>query len=435
MTPLPPTAAPTPKDSTLAVAFSVWPLLFGTGVLMLGNGLQGSLLGVRAGQEGFGPGLTGLVMAGFFAGFLIGSIWTPRAVRRVGHIRVFAALAAIASIAILLHDLLVHPAVWALMRVVTGLCYAGVFVIAESWLNDRTDNRNRGQLLSLYMAVGFLGMGGGQALLNVDDPRTATLFILASILISGAVVPILLSATRAPETADPHPVGLGRLYRVSPLGTVGTFAAGLTNGTVFGMGAVYAREAGFSVGEVSAFMGALITGAALLQWPVGRLSDLIDRRRVITAVTFAAAGLAILALMMQGETRLWLLVAVALFGGLGLTIHSLCVAYTNDYLHPAEMVAASSSLVLVLGAGSVIGPIIAGWTLRLVGPDGFFWWLAAVHAGLGLFALYRMTRRDPLPAEQQGPFVPTPARLSPVAQAVAEEAYGEIEAPADDRQA
>lgn len=417
------------RSATLAAAGSVWALLLGIGLLMLGNGLQGSLLGVRAAQEGFGSSLTGLVMSGFFVGFLLGSTWTPRAVRRVGHIRVFAALAAIASVAILIHALLVHPAVWAVMRFVTGLCFAGIFVVAESWLNDRAANEMRGQLLAIYMATTFLGMGGGQLMLNVASPQRADLFILVSVLISLAVVPILLSASPAPESAAPKPVGLGHLYKVSPLGTVGTFGAGMTNGTVFGMGAVYAHQAGLSVAEVSIFMGALILGAAVLQWPIGKLSDLIDRRKVITATTFAAAATALVANQAAGWADVWLLALAGLFGGLGLTIHSLCLAYTNDYLEPAEMVAASSGLVLVLGMGSILGPLLVGWIMDLVGPPGFFWWLAGVHAAIGVFAIWRMTRRASLPAEAQGPYVAVPARSSPVATAAAEEVHAEHEAP------
>jgi MFS family permease len=384
-------------------------------------------LGVRASQEDFGSTLTGIVMSGFFVGFLLGSTWTPRAVRRVGHIRVFAALTAVASIAILIHALFVTPWVWGAMRFLTGLCFAGIFVVSESWLNDRTGNDTRGQLLAIYMATTFAGMGGGQFLLNLADPGRFDLFALASVLISFAVVPMLLSATPAPESGAPKPVGLLRLYVVSPLGTVGTFGAGITNGTVFGMGAVYASEVGLSVAEVALFMGALIAGAAVLQYPVGKLSDTLDRRIVITVVTFAAALLAVVAEQAAAWADPWLLIAAAAFGGLGLTIHSLCVAYTNDYLDNSEMVAASSGLVMVLGAGSILGPLLVGWIMDAVGPGGFFWWLAFIHSLIGVFALWRMTRRETRPLEEQGPYVAVPPRASPVATAAAEEVYADLE--------
>jgi MFS family permease len=198
---------------------------------------------------------------------------------------------------------------------------------------------------------------------------------------------------------------------------------------VFGMGAVYARQAGLSIAEVSLFMGALIAGAALLQWPIGKTSDVIDRRKVITVTTFAAAGVAIVADLSAAWSDVWLLLMAAAFGGLSLTIHSLCLAYTNDYLDPGEMVAASSGLVLVLGVGSIVGPMSVGWIMDLAGPGGFFWWLAAVHAAIGLFAIWRMIRRDARPADEQGPYVVAPARLSPVATAAAEEIHAEADVP------
>lgn len=404
---------------------NAWALLFGIGVLMLGNGLQGSLLGVRAAQEEFGSSLTGLVMAAFFVGFLAGSTLTPLAVRRVGHVRVLAALAALASVAVLVHALLVTPLAWGLMRLVTGLCYAGIFVVAESWLNDRTANETRGQILGLYMATSFLGMGGGQLLLNLADPAGSDLFIVASALISFSVLPLLLSASPAPDFAAPRPVGLARLFEVSPLGTVGTFAAGVVNGTVFGMGAVWAAEAGFGVTEISLFMGTLIAGAALLQWPIGRLSDLFDRRAIMTATTFAAVAAALATERMSGETGWPFFALAAVMGGLSLTIHSLSIAYTNDYLAADEVVGASSGLVLVLGTGSIVGPLAVGPAISFLGPAGFFWWIALVHTALGLFALWRMTRRAALPAEDQTPFSPMPAQSGPFAEAIAAEGASE----------
>ena len=410
-----------------------WPLFFGIGLLMLGNGLQGSLLGLRATQEGFGSVLTGLVMASFFLGFLVGSTWTAGAIRRVGHVRVFAALASLASISILVHGVFVEPLVWAAMRLVTGFCYAGIFVVAESWLNSKSTNRTRGQMLSFYMITTFAGMGGGQLMLNMADPEGTDLFILVSVLISMAVLPILLSASPAPTPEGPGKVGLKRLYSVSPLGVFGTFAAGVVNGSVFGMGAVYARESGFSVAEVSIFMGALIVGGAMLQWPIGRLSDIVDRRLVITLATFAAAAMAIAAGMAAAVTLPWFLALVAVFGGLSFSLHSLSLAYTNDYLEPSEMVGASGGLVVVLGAGSIIGPTIVGLTIGTVGPTGFFWWLALVHVSVGAFALWRMTRREGMPIEDQGPYVAIPTTPSSVAVTTAEEVHAEqLAAPGDD---
>ncbi len=415
------------SNATLWAAEGSWALLFGIGLLMVGNGLQSSLLGVRAAEEGFGNGLTGLVMSGYFVGFLAGSTWTPRAVRRVGHIRTFAALASLASIAILLHSLFVSPGVWGLMRFVTGLSYAGLYVVAESWLNERTSNETRGRLLSVYMVVSYLGLGSGQLSLNLADPGGFDLFILVSVIISFAAIPILLSAVRAPAEGAPRPVGILALYRVSPLGTVGTLLTGVANGAVFAMGAVFARESGLTVAEISLFMTLLIAGGAAFQWPIGRLSDHLDRRMVITAVTLAATATALLADQAANAADAWLLVAAFAFGGMTLTLYSLCVAYTNDHLERDQVVAASSGLVMLNGIGAILGPSIAGWVMDLFGPPGFFWWLALVHGVIGGFAIWRMTRRATPPAEAQGPYVPVPARASPFATAAAEEVYAEYE--------
>lgn len=414
-------AARVSGNATLVAACGVWALLLGMGLIMLGNGLQASLLGVRASLEGFDTSVTGFVMSSYFVGFLAGSTLTPRAVRRVGHVRVFAALASLASIAVLVHGMLVEPVVWGAMRLVTGFSYAGLYVVAESWLNDRAGNEMRGRLLSVYMVIQFLGLGLGQLLLNAADPGRHELFILVSVLVSFALVPILLSATPAPDYEAPSPVGLRHLYAVSPLGVVGCMGTGVANGAVFGMAAVYAGNAGLSVTQISLFMVALFAGGALLQWPLGRLSDRLDRRKVIAATTFLAAAAAA-AVPLGGVSGLALLVAAFVFGGATLSMYSLCIAHTNDYLEPGQMVAASAGLVLVLGVGAILGPSSAGAAMSLLGPPGYFWFLAAVHAAIGGFALYRMGRRPSKPLAEQGPYMAVPAQPSPLATAAREEA-------------
>jgi MFS family permease len=418
------------RNPTLEAAGGVWALLVGIGLLLMGNGLQASLLGVRAEIENFGSTLTGLVMSGYFVGFLFGSTWTPQAVRRVGHIRVFAALAALASIAILIHSLVVNPFVWVFMRAVTGLCYAGLYVVSESWLNARSDNATRGRLLSLYMVISYIGMGGGHLTLNVADPGQHDLFMIVSVVISVAVLPILLSATRAPASESPNRLGLRALYRISPLGLVGTLATGIANGAVFTMGAVYARESGLSVAEVSFFMVAVIAGGALFQWPVGKLSDHMDRRAVIAGTGFAAAVLGMLADRIAGTSDIGVLAAVLVFGGMTLSLYSLCVAYTNDHLESDQLVAASSGLVLANGIGAIMGPSIAGVAMDAMGASGFFAWLSVVHAGIGVFGLWRMTRRASPSMDEQGPYVALPSRSSPFVNSAVEEVYAEHEADA-----
>lgn len=406
----------------LSAITAVWALLLGIGFIMLGNGLQGTLLGVRATLEGFPTTVTGFVMTGYYAGFLVGSWLAPKILERVGHIRVFAALASIASASILVHAIFVDPWTWGAMRLATGFAYAGLYVVAESWLNDRATNETRGQILSIYMIVTLGGMALGQLLLNAGDPGDFQLFILISVLISVALVPISLTATRAPDFEAPTPVGLMELYSISPLGIFGSFANGVAAGTVFGMGAVYAGLSGMNTAQTSLFMGAIITGGMMMQWPIGWLSDIFDRRRVIAAVAVTAAGLA--AIGAYAELPFWGEVLVALaFGGASLPMYSLCGAHTNDYLKPDQMVGASSGLILINGLGAALGPGAVSAAMEFVGPDGFFWWLATIFLVIGAFALYRMARRQSVPLADQGSFVAMPPRGSMISAAVAQDEY------------
>jgi MFS family permease len=397
---------------------SAWALLLGLAFLMLGNGLQGTLLGVRASLEGFSTQTTGIVMTGYFVGFLVGSILGPKFVKNVGHIRVFAALASVLSAAILLHSIFVDPLVWFAIRVVNGFAVAGLYLVVESWLNDAATNRTRGQLLSVYMVIVLGGMAAGQFLLNVASPAGFELFILVSVLVSFSLVPISLTITRAPKFEAPAHVSLRDMYRNSPLGLVGCLIVGIAQGALMGMGAVYARAIGMEVGDVSLFMATALAGGVVLQWPVGHLSDIFDRRIVITIVTLLAAAAALVGGFVGEESRWVLLAAIFLFGGTCFPVYSLCIAYSNDYLQPEQMVAASGTLILVAGIGASIGPMLAALLMSVSGPAGFFWCLAGVHTAIGLFALYRMTRRPALPHDEQTDYQLMPARSTPMAASI-----------------
>ncbi len=403
----------------LAAIASAWALLLGIALIMIGNGLQGTLLGVRATLEGFGTGVTGLVMTGYFAGFLAGSRIVPRLLAGVGHVRVFAALASLASGAVLVHAVFVSPVSWGLIRLVTGFSFAGLFVVAESWLNDAATNRTRGQLLSVYMIIMTGGMGAGQLLLNLADPREFELFLLVSVLISFALIPITLSAGRAPVFETPESMGVRALFRVSPLGVSGAFLVGIAHGALFSMGAVYATRIGLAVDHLSYFVAAALFGGLILQWPIGWLSDRFDRRKVIVAVAWVAAGAAAGAGVAGAGSYAALIGLTALLGGMTLPLYSLCGAHTNDHLTPRQMVAASATLVLVSGAGLTLGPSIAAGTMRLTGPSGMFWSLAVIHGCIGVYGLYRMVRRDPVPLEKQRSYRPVSFRSSQVVQALA----------------
>ncbi len=391
---------------------SAWALFVGLGMLMLGNGLQNSLLGIRAGAEAFTTESTGLIMACYYVGLLAGAFVTPKIVGKVGHVRVFAALASTASTAALLHAVFVDPWTWGAMRAVTGFCYAGLYIVAESWLNDRATNETRGTLLSVYMVVLLSGLAASQFLLNLADPNSFVLFVLASVLVSMALVPISVSVAPTPDFTAPEPVGLRALYRTSPLGFVGAMGTGMANAALYAMAAVYGGAVGLSVPQIAVFVSANILGGLAFQWPIGRLSDKLDRRRVLTAVTFAAALAALAAGLAARAEPLALYAMMFLLGGMSLPMYSLCIAHTNDYLTPKQMVAASGTLMMVGGAGAIFGPIGVSLLMAQVGPDGFFICIGAVHAAIGVFALYRMVRRAPLPLEEQGASVPVSSTVS-----------------------
>ena len=404
--------APFGDGAVLSAAATVWALLLGIGFLMLGNGLQGILLGVRASAEGFSATVTGFIMTGYFGGFLVGSRIALTTIRRVGHLRVFAAASCFAAIAILIQGLFVDPVTWAVMRVVTGYSMASAYIVTESWLNDRVDNEHRASLLAVYMVVTYMGMASGQLLLNAGQPTQHDLFMLASVLISFAAIPILFSVTPQPRQENAERLSLVELYRVSPLGLVGTFISGILQGTLSGMGAVYARAIGLTIAQTSYFMFFLILGAAVLQWPFGKISDRFDRRKVI-------AGLALFGALISMATHIvhqlgpgFLIAFAPVLGAGPYLLYSLLIAYTNDHLRRTQMVAASSALILTFGLGAAFGPPTAGILMDSVGPQGYLWLLAVFQAGIFGFALYRMTRRESLPVEAQSSCRGAPA-LSP----------------------
>ncbi len=398
---------------------SCWALLFGLGLMMLGNGLQGSLLGLRASLEGFSNTTTGLVMTGYFLGFMFGSTLVPKLLGNVGHVRVFAALISIASASVLLHPVFVAPIPWMAMRLLTGFSYAGLYVVAESWLNDIATNQTRGQLLSVYMVIVLGGLSFGQLLLNVADPKGFELFVLISVLVSMAMVPILLSAGRAPDFNAPDSFSLFKLYQVSPLGLVGMFATGMTQGTVFGMGAVYGYRNGFSVKEISILLTGITLGAIIFQWPIGRLSDRFDRRRIIVATSVLSAVVIFMASLWSHQASPLFIGLMFLYGGISMPLYSLLIAHTNDFLQPRQMVAASASLVLASGLGASLGPITSAALMDTLGPVGFLIFLALIHALVTVFGLYRMLQREAMPLEEQRYYGTMTPRASPFLTGIA----------------
>jgi MFS family permease len=384
---------------------ATWPLLLGMGVLMLGAGLQGTLLGLRATLEGFPTPVTGIIMSCYYVGYLAGTAAAPRMLRRMGHIRVFAALAAGASATILVQAAFVEPLTWAVMRLISGLCFAGIYVVAESWLNDRASKTNRGRLLAIYMLVLYVGLGAAQFLLILANPSTTTPFMLVSVLISLSMVPIVVSAQQAPEPAMPRKVRYRDLYRNSPLGVVAVSVSGMISSIVFSMGPVYARLSGLGNTGIATFMAVSILAAVVTQYPVGRLSDRMDRRTVIAAACTVATIVAGSIVAFGQTPRGLFLLLTALFSGSALTLYSLAVSHVNDKLEPAQMVAASSALLRLYGGAAAIGPVLAGSLMAGFGPAAYFTTLAGLTGALTVYDLWRKARREPTPPEQKGPFI------------------------------
>ena len=377
----------------LTVLQKTWALFFGFALISLGHGLQGTLIGVRSVLEGFSFLSAGLIIAGYYVGYLTGALTIPIFLQRVGHIRVFAALASLASIAILLHSIFVHPYSWMFIRILTGISLSGIYVIMESWLNEKSTNQTRGQLLSVYMIITFIFVGAGQFLLNLGDPAKVDLFILVSILLSFALLPILLSTTEQPNSQSPKYFSLKEFYVVSPLGFVGALATGLSHSAVFGYGAIYASSINLSIFEVSLYMTIITSAGALSQWPIGYLSDRIDRRVILIGISFIASGLSLFFVFANFMPLTLFLIITGIFSIACLPMYSLTVAHTNDFLQPNEIVSASATFGILIGIGSICGPLLVSSFMEILGAVGFYIYLFLIHGLLGIFGLYRITQR------------------------------------------
>jgi MFS family permease len=402
--------------SERSVVAPVLPLFAGLALLMLGNGLLSSLLGIRSDLEGFNTVVIGVVMSMYYVGFLVGSLTVPRWLMTVGHIRVFAGLTSLVAASALSYSLLVEPIAWGVLRFLVGLCMSGLYVTIESWLNQRATNETRGRLLSVYMLVVTLGLGLGQLLLGVGDPAGFTLFILTGILVSLAVVPVAMIRIPTPSEVIPVELSLSSLATTAPLGVLAVLVAGAAGGAVLGIGAVYATQIGMTSGEVGVFMAASIIGGAVTQYPLGRLSDRIPRRRVILGVAVAATLVGVAGASVDPNSA-WLLVIAAVYGGLAFPMYSLAVSNINDVMPENQLVAAAAGIVFVFGIGSVLGPIFVSVLMAVLGFAGYFWGLAAFFVPLAMYALIRVVFIA-RPIQQR--FVSLPPRSSTAAALLAE---------------
>ena len=390
---------------------SVAALLTSFGLLLLANGLFGTLIGLRTQIEDFSTAVAGLIVAAYFLGLFAGGIQAVRVVAAVGHIRAFAAFASIMSVTALGIVLVIDHFAWAALRFVGGFCMAGMIVATESWLNERCTNETRGQVMAFYMITNYLAAGCGQFILPLGDPADFELFCVASIIYSLALVPVLLTRASAPRPSPPERASMPELWKVSPLGLIGATAAGVVNTNFQGLAPVFAYGEGFSVAHTSIFMAAGIIGGLVFQWPMGRLSDRIDRRTVLAGVALGTAGAAFgvgLIADTPGVDFWDLVVLVLIYGGLSSTVYSLCAAHTNDFAPPEKLAQTASGLLIAYGIGASAGPVLTSSLMEMFGPSTLFMVNAGVLGSLGLFALYRMFRRAPKPKAEQRPIVPSP---------------------------
>lgn len=399
----------------LKVLAHSWPLLLGVMLLMVGNGVQGSLLGIRGALEGFSTFELSIVMSAYFLGFLGGSRMAPEMIRRVGHVRVFSALGSMISAVLALYPLMLDWQAWAVMRVLIGFCFSGVYVTAESWLNNTASNETRGQALSAYMIVQMLGIIASQGLLAMGDPNGFGLFIIPSVLVSLAFMPILLADTPAPTFATIKRMSFAQLFRTSPLGCAGMLLTGGVFAAMFGMASVYGAMSAMTIGQIAIFVAAMYVGGLVLQYPVGWLSDRADRRVLILWMATAGAVVMAVAAAVPLPFTLEVLVA-AMLGGIINPLYSLLIAHTNDYLSKEDMPGASAGLIFLNGFGAIFGPLLAGWLMSAIGPKGYFLIIGGFFAALAGYAGYRMTKRV-APVQTN-----TYAGLSPTASALAVDA-------------
>ena len=371
---------------------NTWALMLGMMLLMVGNGLQGTLIGIRGEIEGFSTIELSIVMSAYFVGFLGASQLVPELIRRVGHVRVFAALASFISAVLIAYPLLTNPIFWSVGRVVIGFCYCGVYITAESWLNNSVDNEKRGQALSLYMIVQMVGIVSAQGVLALGNPNGYSLFIIISILVSISFAPILLSISPAPAFERTKLMTLSRLFTSSPLACVGMFLLGGVFSAQFGMSAVFGAQIGLSLSQISLFVASFYIGAMIFQYPIGWVSDKMDRRLLILLIS-AASATGSASAYFAGGYFFALVFAAFLVGGLTNPLYSLLIAHANDFIEYEDMASAAAGLLFVNGVGAVSGPIIIGYAMNAFGPEIFFVIIALLMATLAIYAGYRMTQR------------------------------------------
>lgn len=387
---------------------SLGALFLSAAILFVGGGLNGVLIPVRAALEGFSTLQIGLLGTGAAVGTIVGCVLSPCLIRRVGHIRAFAVLAGAAAVVALLHGLIIDPWLWLALRIPIGLCFAGLATVIESWLNASSDNHGRGRTMAGYMIIQLSMQTAGQLLLMIADPALLNLFAVVALAITASLIPVGLTRTIVPGPVADVRLNLGRIYRQSPSGVVGAVAVGLVNGSFWALAPLFAVDRGFEVGQIAWFMSLAVIGGAALQYPLGRWSDHVDRRKVIlfTSGGAALAGVALAVLSDLGTIPL--LALAAAFGTFMFALYPLCIAHVNDHVGEGGFVEASSGLLLLQGSGAVVGPVLAATGMAWVGSSALFVFTAGVHALLLVFVFSRLQRSVRPLAQDREDFVVMP---------------------------
>lgn len=387
-------------------------LLAATAILLLGSGLLGTLISLRAKSESYSQGTIGLIMSGFFMGYVLGSYLCPHVIRNIGHIRSFSVFAAMGCASVILHGLIVDPVIWLILRIVTGLCMLGMYLVIESWINSLATQKTRGSLFSIYMAINLLALGASQYLMLIYEIKSLAPFALVALFFSLALVPIALTRTSQPVQVESGRLGLKHLYSTSPLAFYGALLSGVVSGAFWGMGPVYALSAGFDVAGIALFMSGVVLGGSLLQWPLGHLSDHLDRRLVIFAVSLMAS-IAAMTIYYLIDLRLGIgLFAAFIFGGSAFSIYSLSMAHANDNIEAEHVLETSRGLLLLSGIGATIGPLTAGLLMQWFGAQILMLYFSGIMLLLASLALVRRAIGSAILTSDQANFI-IMARSSP----------------------
>ncbi|SET89839.1 Predicted arabinose efflux permease, MFS family [Marinobacter segnicrescens] len=404
-------------------------------LLVSGNAFLTTLLGIRLSIESVEPSVIGWVLVCYSVGFVLGTLYVSRIIARVGHIRAFAVFAALAAVTALVYPLSVTMVLWALLRALSGFSIAGVLVVIESWFSSRATNSNRGALFAVYQIVFYIAAAGGQLVVNLGDPANFMPFTLAAILLTLALIPLSLTRMEAPHIETAERMSFFTLARESFTGMAGALTCGVLIGGFYALGPVYATMAGLDVSRTSFFMAAAIVAAMILAWPLGRICDTFDRRRVMFIVAVGAAATAVAVAIVGSANLMLLMLLVGLFTGLSATLYPIAVAITNDRMESHRIVAASATLLLSYGIGSVIGPVVMAELMGVLGPSGLFWGSAGFLVMLAIATSYRISHTPDVPVEEQEHFVAAMPEASPVLVEIDprnEEFHASPEAEADE---